>query len=426
MKKIDNHVLVDLIEKKYPIKVDCIEDNPSNGFLGDTFVINRKFILKLPKRGGVPFNPQGNVKFSTYIMEEANLHGIPSPLNVRTKSGSLFAYDSRLGYFHLMEKLDLGTISISSIPREKLTFLLGFHASQITSLTSNIKKYFSFKKIDYLDHWSMKASAKKLFAIFGLNEEMDTNEVLQKLTIGANNLNNHEQVPKTLVEQIDNLEPLKIINLAKEYMSHKQIVHRNFVVHNDIKPENIAFGINPKTNKHEITGSFDYTMSCLGNPAKNIAYTVVDSFIGVSKDSEIDYKEILRVAKGALCGFRLNKNEILSVETEILSACLKKYALRWEYWKKEIEGETRDFNVAFLNPKEMYNLFLTFYEVFSDNPINEHILKLSKEYSPEKIGLNRVDDFLLSDDYQKLRLTSSQRIKETLKQYYEDALESCF
>jgi hypothetical protein len=69
-------------------------------------------------------------------------------------------------------------------------------------------------------------------------------------------------------------------------------------------------------------------MSCIGNPAKNIGYTIVDSNLGLRNDGHIDYGNMLEVSRGALHAFWLTDAEISTIEDEIISACIKKYVLR--------------------------------------------------------------------------------------------------
>lgn len=426
MKKHENIVeyIVDQVEENYDIKVETIEKNPTSGFLGDTFLLNNAFILKIPQRGGVATRRQGNVKFSTYVMEEAFLHGIPTPFNTRTRKGDFYVRNSRLGYFHLMEKLDFDTSLIDecSMSKKRLPILLGFHASQISLLTSNILQYYPLKKIDYMDHWSMEASIHKLISIFSLNGFLNSEGMIKKLDIAVENLVGQENVPQTLTEQLTNREPLKIIELAQKVWKGKSKTQRSLVVHNDVKPQNLAFGLNPETGLEEIIGSFDYTMACMGNPAKNIAYTIVDSFLGISQINRgIDYEEILDVARGVLYGLWMDKEELLSIEYEILAACLKKYALRWEYWEQEIKGKKRSYDVDFLDPSEMYHLFITFYEKFVDVSLNCMVLELAKEYTPQKSGVSKVYDFLNSDAYRNLKVSNSHQIKEILNMCYSEA-----
>ncbi|UOE95084.1 hypothetical protein [Alkalihalobacillus sp. LMS39] len=406
----DLSFISETVEENYDISIYKIERNPLNGFLGDTYIINNKYVLKIPKRGGDEKKPQGNVKFSTYVMNEAQLHGIHAPINIKTRNGELYGFNKKLNYFHLMEKIHTNSEEENKISTRQLSFLLGYHSSIISLLTSNITKAYKFKEKDYYDHWSLEASISKLKSFFGVEDNMNYLNSTFVLEKAKENLGLFKHVPATLRDQIEHRDPIRILELAKEIKNKKNRNTRKFVIHSDIKPENLLFGYNNSTKMPEVQGSFDYTFSCLANPAKNIANTIVDSFIGITRDYKINYEEILEIAKGVLFVFQLNKEEIFSIEDEILSACIRKYTLRWEYWKNELNGRYRDYDVPFIDPKEIYNITYSFKEEFSKNSLNQELFELSLG-SPSSYIYLELKEFLDSSQYWDIRMSDPKKLR---------------
>lgn len=388
----------------YGVKSARIEPNIDAGCLGETYIIDDQLVLKIPRRGGLPAQPQGNVRFSTYVMNEAKLHGLPSPWNIATRSGLPYAYDSmELGHFHLMEKMP--TVELKHIPNDpagikELAFCLGLHAARITIRTSRLLYYLSLPDTEYADHWSAGSLVKKLRHSFGFGSADSRAACAEILRRCADQLHRLDHVPKTLVEQAERLEPLEMIEIA-EGLSQSRCGSRS-IVHNDIKPGNLS--IVRDGGSLRVVGSFDYTMCCLGNPAKNIAYTAVDSGIGTNP---IDYGSIGSIAAGVMSGCRLTEDDLYLVEDLMIEACLKKYALRWEYWQDELRGSKRDFEMGFLDPREFYELTMSLLGAFAVSSLNHHLLKAFHDMQDYQMALTEVERFLLSDLYKETRVAGS-------------------
>lgn len=355
-------------------------------------------------------------------MNEANLHGIPAPTNVISRNGLLYAKDFKLGEYHIMNKIKINE-SVDCLDKNEMAFLLGFHASQITLLTSNLNMS-CFNKNDYIDHWSLKNSICKIMDIFGLNFNMTYIDAVKKLEQAAQNLSCFEHVPKTLIDQLRDFQPLKMIEISKGKLERKQRKVRSVIIHNDINPRNFAFGLE---KKHvNILASFDYTMSCLGNPAKNIAYTAIDSFNEEFDSTDKLENYIYEIAKGTFVWDVLEKDEIYSVYDEVLSACLKKYSLRWEYWKNEIKGIPRCHNVEFLDPNKFYDLYNYLESSFDVKSLNGKLIDLSKNNYSQNKQIIKIGDFFRSHSYWEQRNETPELIKTTIIQYCNGFLDEYF
>lgn len=412
--------IVTVIQKNYGIKVSELIPNPFNGYLGETYFLNNEFVLKVPLRGGVLSNPQGNVKFSTYVMNEAHLHGVPVPLNVKNLKGLPYTYDEKLGFFHIMKLIEFK--QCKCIGDEKLALLLGFHASQVSVITNNLIKNKMFDVKDVIDPWSMEASLLKLKEIFSISKCSDNNIVRTQFIRIAENLSNKEYVPSCLLKQLVDVQPQHILHTAMSLFNKNRTHTRKMIIHNDINPRNVIFS-RSSDNSYNLEASFDYTMACIGNIAKNIANTAVDSFLKTNTSVREFEKNILSIAQGALYGFQLSANEIDSIEYEILAACFRKYVLRWEYWKEEINGSTRNYNIEFLDPKEPFDLFFELINHYSIHPLRDQIHELASRFNPSLVGLERIPTILVSDQYRRTREVNPIQITNEFGRLYYEAYQ---
>lgn len=335
-------VLTAVLEREYGLTVQELQPLPEQGLLGDVWTLNHTLVVKRPRLGGGAWQPEGNVLFSSLLMNALHSAGLPVPEVHPNLHGQYVTVVPNWGSVQVMTRLSAPPDAPSLPPRE-LAQLLGGHAAHIARAGTAWFRRQDLPAPLSQDPWSVDSIHTQLLHIFQLEEGSSASSQRHKLFQLAERLKHHPLAPSELTEELEDAGPLHALEECRRLARHPQRSAPDAVVHNDLKPGNVFIQSQPQPS---IVGSYDYTMASWCSLVRNVSSTYIDSgwFTEDRKGGTFDLLE--RLAAGHQQQLPLTAHHMQALAVDLHTVALKKYMLRWNYWKGVLAGTTAGTHLA--------------------------------------------------------------------------------